>query len=71
MSATIEETTTLVLTVRQVVDGDALCACGQPAVLFVHTEPDNLPGFACYAHAYQWIAISVEFVDLIYGPKGA
>lgn len=58
-----------IVTVKQIVGGEAKCHCGADAVLVVDTEPDNEPGPTCYEHAREWIDLSMGMVDKLFGPN--
>jgi hypothetical protein len=58
-----------IITVAQIVDGEATCHCGASAVLVVDTEPDNEPGPTCYKHAHEWIDLTLGLVDRLFNPS--
>lgn len=60
----------LIVVVSQIVDGEALCHCGKPAVLVVTSEPDNEPGATCYEHAMDWTEGTLSLVRRLFGPDG-
>lgn len=68
--AAVEETgTSLLVTIEQVVTGDAKCHCGEDAVLRVTTEPDGEPGLTCYEHAMEWVDSTLYLTRELFGPK--
>ena len=70
MSTAAELETALVVSVAQIVGGEARCYCGKDAVLLVTTEPDGEPGPSCFEHAWEWIELSTGLVQQAFGPKG-
>ena len=69
MSTFVGIETARIVTVAQIVEGDAECHCGKPAVLLVETDPDNDPGLTCYEHAKDWIDVTMHLVNNLFGPK--
>lgn len=63
--------TALIVSVSQIVDGEAKCHCGEDAVLVVTSEPDGDPGPTCFEHADEWLQLSFNLTRSIFGPKDA
>jgi len=56
-----------IISVSQIVDGDARCYCGAGAVLIVETSPDGDPGATCYAHALERILFTNNIIGNLFG----